>query len=1483
MSATPATTTSDLKLTHGNWKTWSTEVSIQLRQHKVYGLSVQDWDSLPEKLEKPEAPATDASAAVASIYTNNRRAYESRNDDILNWKRRNEQAEGIILSALDSNERATVGTFSSAHDLWTQLEKKHKDEYAGLLGFEIFRSLTRSQYDPETPMRDHVAFLRSQNQLLGQSSADRKLPDDFLAFALFSSVDNDPSWQTVISATLGSLDSTSKLTFETAATRFINEADQRRLRDSTPSQSAALAAKTGNMGERGKGGRPKCDHCHLLGHVAERCWILHPELKPKGKGKERDASRGKKKKSDVNETRAALSAAKKAHRAAKAEAVMSSDSSSESDMDFRPQKANLASISGTRTFALITSIFSSSDSIAPAASANLANLPRQALIIDSGCTRTMGPHRKWFRDYRLLDKQIPVSLGDDSTVPAIGRGLVRFQSHLPSGATVEVDIPMLHVPALSTSLISVRQITGSGKTSLSFTGPDCRVYERKSKTLVLHATSINDSQLYELSGHVLLPPAPPKQKVHSHSARTLRRDVDINVLHQRLGHLNFGAVRQLVRAGQVRGVKGLVGEEKFCEACVMGKHHRQPFPDPNFDTAIKARAPLDRIHSDVAGPFPLSIGKKRFMLTIIDEFSRHVDVRFMAHKSDVANELILWIAAAERMHNRKVKCLRSDNGGEYMSSTLQDFLKSSGIQHETTAPDTPEQDGLAERMNRTIQDRMLTIMNDANLSQGFWAEIAFTTAYLINRSPSAGLQNQSTPHEKWTGNKPSVRHLRRIGSLAYAHVPKDQRRKLDFRAKRCILIGYYEDSKSYRLWDGKRIRKCRDVEFNEEGAYAGDGKPPFVPLPTGPDDHNPDSPSLSPPPTSSRSPALDDDTEHRAQDAEDVILSDGNDGGGGEAPPPPAPPPRRRQTEVERLLQDAEGHSVGEGEGRTRSERHAAATMAISGSDSHAFALHAAAGVQADPKTYREAMQRPDADEWEKAVSAEFKALDEHDVMTECVLPPGRKAVGARFVFRLKRDTVGRPIKHKGRLVAQGFTQLEGVDFFETFSPVARLSSIRTLLSLGVQLGLELRQYDFDSAYLNADLDEEVYIHILDHCQRHGKVYRLHKALYGLKQSGRAWYEHIKAALLEEEFTPLESEPSIYVLDRDGEVMYIGLYVDDLLLLSSNMDSASARIDRIGEKYRLRMLANSTETDEFSVLGIAITYNLKKREVTLNQRQYITDMLHRFNLTSAKPAPTPLSSGYRPSKTDSPSTDNEAREMAQVPYRSLIGCLMYAAIATRPDISFAVGALSKFNANPGKTHWREAKRILRYLSGTPNLSIRYHRLSLLPLKRPDITFDTFADADWAGNRDNLKSTSGWVTLSGGGPVNWSSRLQGIQAMSSGEAEYISSANAGQEMSWMRNFFTELGVGKPGPSVLHLDSVSAIQWNNNPASHGRTKHIDLKYHYTRHLVEDGRITIRYVPSAQMPADVLTKSLGANLQKEAVRLLGMANGSSGSVES
>ena len=345
-------------------------------------------------------------------------------------------------------------------------------------------------------------------------------------------------------------------------------------------------------------------------------------------------------------------------------------------------------------------------------------------------------------------------------------------------------------------------------------------------------------------------------------------------------------------------------------------------------------------------------------------------------------------------------------------------------------------------------------------------------------------------------------------------------------------------------------------------------------------------------------------------------------------------------------------------------------------------------------------------------------------------------------------------------------------------------------------------------------------------------------------------------------FVRVKSDNSIWVFRKDDVRIIVPAYVDDMFIATKDLSQARQVVTDLEKHFQVHDLGDTS-----FLLGVHIQRERSKRTLTLSQHQYIVDLLQHYGMSDCVAVSTPLDPNCKLSKEQSPQDDKEKATMRAYPYAQLVGSLMYLAIATRPDISYAVGLLGRFSANPGLPHWKAAKHLLRYLKGTMDMKLTY-----APDPSQTELFTSYCDADHGGDRDNKRSTSGMIIKMGTGAVSWASRLQAMNTLSTTEAEYISAVSAAQEMLWLRNLFTELGFPVSG-LPLFIDNMSALSVAKNPEHHGRMKHLDLRFYWLRDVVHSGAINVLHVPTLEQPADILTKALGKNKVADAVLLLGL----------
>ena len=457
--------------------------------------------------------------------------------------------------------------------------------------------------------------------------------------------------------------------------------------------------------------------------------------------------------------------------------------------------------------------------------------------------------------------------------------------------------------------------------------------------------------------------------------------------------------------------------------------------------------------------------------------------------------------------------------------------------------------------------------------------------------------------------------------------------------------------------------------------------------------------------------------------------------------------------------------------------------------------------------------------------------------------------------------------------MAKGYSQKEGIDYSEVFSPVVRHTSIRLLLSIVAAQDLELEQMDVKTAFLHGHLEESIYMEQPPGFREpgsDGKVCLLKKSLYGLKQSPRQWYKRFDTYVRSIGLYRCESDSCVYVKSLDnGSRMYLLLYVDDMLIACKSKKAVQELKAALSREFEMKDLGPARK-----ILGMEIIRDRPNGMLHLSQGGYIKKILERYGMKDAKPAALPLAAHFSLSKTMSPQTEVEAQEMKKVPYASGVGSLMYAMVCCRPDIAHAVSQVSRFMAQPGREHWRALKGIFRYLVGTVGVGICYGQQK--GAEGSDLSKEArgqlygYVDADFGGDVDTRRSITGFVFSLFGGPVSWRSCLQPITALSTTEAEYIGITEAAKEALWLKGLMLEMGLDQ-NVVWIYSDSQSALMLAQNAVYHARMKHIDIRYHRIRELVEEGEVELVKVHTKENPADALTKVLPRDSFQKCVSLM------------
>lgn len=999
-------------------------------------------------------------------------------------------------------------------------------------------------------------------------------------------------------------------------------------------------------------------------------------------------------------------------------------------------------------------------------------------ILDSGASAHMCYKRENFAELYEYTGS-PLKLGNQEAIEVAGQGSILINKCVNGQWEKSILKNVLYVPKLRRNLFSEGVVSRQG---YSIVKKQTDAYIYKDNKIVMCA-SLQNNNLYEL-----------KVKTIQNPMCNVVQKLDLKTWHERLGHLNIKEIQKMCKNNVISGVDLSDCDKFVCEGCAYGKHARQPFQK-------SSRGPLhqgDVVYSDVCGPFNVpSVQGMKYFVIFKDAATSFRYVYFLKNKCDVLDCFKKYNAKIKNLFSHGVRVLHSDNGGEYTSKEFKEYLASEGISHELTAPYTPEQNGRAERELRTIVESARSMLYARNVPLNLWAEAVNCAVYVLNRTSSSQTPN-ITPMELWSGVKPSLDHVRIFGCEGYVHVPDQLRKKLDCKSRKMMLVGY--DHTNYKMYDPntKRITVSRNVIFNEQKT------PDF---------------------TMRKAQILicDDEEKEPEQVVEEQPNSDSTE----------------TNVNFEQTESDGSTYSAAEEQDETYEPSQ---EIDLSNIDSTNINLRPrrqqffeANLMEFDvPVTYDEAINSEDCELWLKAIKEELEA--HHSNNTWSFVDKGnQRTITSKWVFDIKRNQDGEVERYKARLCARGFTQIHGLDYKEIFSPTTRYESIRILLSLSAEYNWKIRQLDVKTAFLYGDLDEDIFMEIPDGVEAPAnKICKLNKSLYGLKQASRCWNRKFTDFLLKFGFIQSQADNCVFVGNFNDLKALLILYVDDALIMSQS----NAVLDDIVSYLKQGFNIKELNLNRFVGLEISKTDNF----VCISQRQYIEQLINKFNMSTANPCNTPIDVNVQITK-------NVDNEQVNFPYREAIGSLLFLSTASRPDISYGVNLLSRYINNPSTQHVSQLKRIIRYLIKTKDLCIKYHGHENLI---------GYSDSDFAGDLDTRKSTTGYIFMLNGGPISWTSQKQSCIALSTTEAEFMAGCEAAKNLLWLRQFFKEIDI-RQDCTTLCIDNQSTIKLINNPVYHRKTKHIDVKFNFIREKVQQKLIDIRYVQSCDQLADILTKAL------------------------
>lgn len=1024
-------------------------------------------------------------------------------------------------------------------------------------------------------------------------------------------------------------------------------------------------------------------------------------------------------------------------------------------------------------------------------------------------------------------------------------------------------------------------------------------------------------------------------------------------LHERLGHPGKSVFRAMACNEGVNGMSpaDLPCSEcakRVCETCVMGKQTRVPFVRANVD--VKVEKPLDLLHMDTVGVItPQTPDGAKIILNVVDGFSGMMFASELTSKAEVGVVLKKLITGLEVQTGTQTVRIRSDNGSEFVNHSLREWLDERGTGHDRSAPGNPEQNGVAERGNRTLNTKIRTMLIGAGLPAEYWGEALSAAVMLINITPKKG--KQQSRYELFTGRKPTVKFLHRFGCLAYVKLQKHGR--FEPVSVAGMFIGYAPNRKAYRVAiGGKCILVSPSVVFDEsrngiDVLRGRDGIPAELrPVPLGgleplpgheevvnldqgdsytlqwvsddalrpvvrPDlrgefmdverrfTSGPSSFPLSQDKEVASHPLnLEDEGnerevvrhyEDRLRKAEllqahPVMFPQGRRKQGKKATenvevPVPSGEDDGRSSEGARMLADhlrrlarGQGEAVGSGpSGRVElplerePENPAQEPLDVPACkrvrrvpDRYVPGAYACKGQKVVngvkiPRSYKEAMSSPEAEQWAAACQEEMDSLDQHGTYELVECPPEASPIPSKWVFDVKTDETGVITRFKARLVAEGNWQIPGVDYSETFAPVASATTRRVFFAVAAEEDWEIDQVDVKTAFLNGTLEEVVYMRQPPgfHSGSGQTVCRLVKSLYGLKQAPRQWHAELSSVFQEIGFTPCDGDPGLFKRETEGESpTFVEVYVDDMLIGGRSRRGVDSTKALLKERFKIHDLGPVKY-----FLGMLVERDREKRTIKVSVPLKVDELVVKFGLENAAPVDTPMVRGFVQTKL--PMHDGEEGKGGSGrllspghKYPELIGSLQYLASNVRPEIAQAVNALSRYRAAPTTAHWNAAIRVVKFLKGTRDDGITYGRV-IQPV-------EGYVDADYAGDADTRESTTGFVYFLNGGPISWASKKQGTVASSTVEAEYLAFHAAAKEGRWLA---TLLGnFGRPTTRVpLGCDNQGCLANLRNPILSKYVKHIDVAYHSVREWVMRGLFSPWYVNTLKNVADKFTKPL------------------------
>ena len=1165
--------------------------------------------------------------------------------------------------------------------------------------------------------------------------------------------------------------------------------------------------------------------------------------------------------------------------------------------------------------------------------------------IDSACSAHLCRERNAFKTLNT-SASIDIVIADGSSMKTQGRGTARVRLPHSSGYTYIQDA--YYVPGLDQSLLSVRQLDRCGM-DIVFSDKKARIIDRNTNQLI--GVGRLQGHDYILVEYGSAKPRkerafPAREKPLNDAKEHSMTQGEYNTLiHRRLGHFGVDELSSLHEktTGLVKAVANTIDQP--CQPCIQSKMIRIQ----NRASSKRASRPLQRVFIDFWGPYYVkSLDGKRYFFTILDQATGRSWVYTCLERTEVYRIFKEWKAYIELQSGYILGIVRCDNAQEFIK--LSEEMQPLGVLFEWTTPYTAEQNGPAERLNRTLVSITRSMLIDARLPQELWSYAVLAANYVRNHMPYR--PTKLTPMESWSKEKPSIAHLRVWGCLCYTHIPRksDEYNKLDVVSKECIFLGYEPTYRQYLVLDmmTMKTRRTSHVEFFESKHWRGQwnaskftleepGEPEFEEtsresstlglVPNGlskPDSpteslslslqqhhstpaqrktgasvasddilrversssspnapirvHNGENVAISPSNIAYGNKngdgnAVTDDSNHIDDSNEESsgnIMAQGTSGSIALTSPVASTNEPRENTSPSSVLQlSLDDENQGENRennqeelppprrsGRTELEegkyrsllnaRMAKVDVATTPTTNSATKIEVKASKIRIPHSYEDAVSDAQwGHEWKYAIDEEIRALLLNDTFKFVKKPKGASLVSCKWVYSVKTNDDGTIDRFKARLVARGFTQELGLDYTETFSPTVRKEILRMFFAICVQKRWQIHTMDVDNAFVTATLQELIYMTMPKGINTSWSndvdmVCILKKGLYGLKQSAREFYRKLKGILEKLGFVAT-LDPALFINHEYTAI--IAVHVDDLAVAGASIEVIDDVKSKLKQEFKMKDLGFIRK-----YLGIRVEY-VVGQHLKLDQEEYTLQILDRFRFNDARPVSTPCD-GYESLKKAEPSDIR----CDQKEYQEKIGSINYLAVCTRLDIAWVTNRLSQYLTDPTITHSNALNRVLRYLIGTTRNGLVY---TYKPTIKRSILVG-HSDSSFASLPDR-KSVYGYVFTVNGTAISWASIKQSNIVLSTTEAEYTGLSETGKESIFLQQMFHIMDDQEYSPVKIMEDNQGANALATNPEFHKRSKHIDIRYHHVRQLVETNRIKIEYIASKENPSDMLTKPL------------------------